>query len=50
MTPVCDIKFEPANMSLCMYHCGNISSKFPGNSEAKASEFPGNLEEMFHRY
>ena len=38
-------------MTLPVYqYLVTISSRFPRNSEADASEFLGNLEEMFTRY
>ena len=36
--------------SICMHHQQNISSQFSRNSEANASEFLENSEEMFPHY
>ena len=35
------------NISLCMKYQGNISERFPSNSEANASELLEKLSEMF---
>ena len=46
-TLLCDSIYKPAkNITVDMYYRRNISSRFSGNSEAKASELPENLEEI----
>ena len=37
-------------LSVCIYYRGNISSLFSGSSEAFASEFQENNEEIFSHY